>query len=39
LLKKSALTSDAIFAASLVRLSENYVGDLVIKPLSNERLL
>jgi hypothetical protein len=39
LLKKSALTSDEIFAAALVRPSESYVGDLVIKPPSNERLL
>jgi hypothetical protein len=38
LLKKSVFTNHLIFAEALVRLSENYLGDLIVDPLFNERL-
>jgi hypothetical protein len=38
MLKKSDFTSDRNFAEALVRLPENYLGDLIINPPFNGRL-
>jgi len=37
LFKKSAFTSDLIFAGALMRRSQKHVGDYILAPTSNER--